>query len=242
MVTKMSYNQSTSTATAAPPKTGLNALIIACVLTVLISFIPFASAALYPIRLFVTFVHESSHALIALLPGGSVAEIVIRPDASGFTLTTGGNMAAISAAGYLGATAFGAWLLALCRTPGRAKVALTVAASISGLATVVYIHPWINPFGFFWGVAITMGLVIARNTLTAASMELLVLFLGVQCAINALLDLRTLVTLTTFDNEPTDAVLMAATTHVPALFWALAWGALALVMVFAGLRPYWRRK
>jgi len=225
----------------AATKSGLNALLLACGLTLLIAYVPLASIALYPIRLFVTFVHESSHALTAIVTGGRVSEIVIHPDASGFTLTSGGYEPAIAAAGYLGATVFGAWLLALGRTPGRARIALAISALISGLATALFVHPGINLFGFLWGIAITVGLVVARNCLTAASAELLAMFLGLQCAINALLDLRTLVELTVYQGEPTDAALMAALTGVPATVWALTWGALALVIVVVGIRPYWKQ-
>ena len=222
-------------------KSGLNALLIACGLTILINYVPMASIALYPIRLFVTFVHESSHALTAILTGGRVSEIVIHPDASGVTLTTGGFEPAIAAAGYLGATAFGAWLLALGRTPGRARFALLASALISGLATALCVHPWVNLFGFLWGVVITVGLVVARNCLRAASAELLAMFLGVQCAINALLDLRTLIELSVYQGQPTDAALMAALTGIPATVWALTWGALALVIVIGGVLPYWKQ-
>ena len=39
-------------------------LIIATVITIVLWFIPFADYLVYPIRLFVTFIHEASHALI----------------------------------------------------------------------------------------------------------------------------------------------------------------------------------
>jgi hypothetical protein len=188
----------------------------------------------------VTFVHESSHALVAILTGGSVSEIVIHPNASGYTLTAGGFEPLIATAGYLGATAFGAWLLALGRTPGHARFALLVAAAISGGATILFVRPWDNLFGFFWGVVITIGLIVARKRLTPASAELLTMFLGVQCALNALLDLRTLIDLSAnYAGEPTDAALMAQLTNIPAVGWAFVWSALALVILWRGLRRYW---
>jgi hypothetical protein len=228
---------------ARPSRSGLNALLIACAVTVALSFIPFASIVLYPIRLFVTFVHESSHALVAIVTGGSVSEIVIHPDASGYTLTSGGYEPLIATAGYLGATAFGAWLLALGRTPGHARFALLAAASIAGGATVLFVRPWDNLFGFCWGIVIAVGLAIARKRLAPAAAELLAMFLGVQCALNALLDLRTLIELSTrYGGEPTDAALMAQLTHVPSVAWAFSWSILALVILWRGLRRYWVRE
>jgi len=58
-------------------------LLIATLLTVAIWFIPYADYLVYPIRLFVTFIHESSHAIIALLTGGSVQSLTIAVDGSG---------------------------------------------------------------------------------------------------------------------------------------------------------------
>jgi hypothetical protein len=58
-------------------------LLIATLLTVAIWFIPYADYLVYPIRLFVTFIHESSHAIIALLTGGSVQSMTIAADGSG---------------------------------------------------------------------------------------------------------------------------------------------------------------
>jgi len=210
---------------------------------VALSFIPLASIVLYPIRLFVTFVHESSHALVALMTGGHVSEIVIQPDASGYTVVSQGIAPLIDTAGYIGATTYGAWLLALGRKPGRSRLALTVSALIAGAATILFVRPWHNPFGFVWGVAIAGSLLVARARLKDSTAEMLAMFLGVQCALNALLDLHTLIFLSARyeGGPPTDAVLMAQTTHVPALIWAVLWAALAITILWHGLRPYWAK-
>ena len=60
-------------------------LLIATVVAVALWFIPYGSYVVYPIRLFVTFIHESSHALIAVLTGGSVQSLTIAVDGSGLT-------------------------------------------------------------------------------------------------------------------------------------------------------------
>lgn len=58
-------------------------LLLATVITLVLWFIPLAEYLVYPIRLFVTFIHESSHALIAVLTGGSVQSLTISMDGSG---------------------------------------------------------------------------------------------------------------------------------------------------------------
>jgi len=62
---------------------------------------------LYPIRLFVTFMHEFGHAFGALITGGSVDYIRIEPNSGGLTVTRGGNTPLILMGGYLGSALFG---------------------------------------------------------------------------------------------------------------------------------------
>src|SRR5258708_17331073 len=133
-----------------PRRSGLNVLLLACAATLVLSLIPGASLLLYPIRLFVTFVHESSHPLVAGLTGGQVLEIRIEPYASGDTLTAGGLGPLIVMAGYLGATASGAWLLAVGRTKGPERVAVTVVAMNAGRAPPLLLKPGHNPVGLLW--------------------------------------------------------------------------------------------
>src|SRR6185295_7297975 len=91
---------------------------IGTVLTIALWFIPYAEYALYPTRLFVTFIHESSHALIALITGGAVQSLTIASDGSGVVYSAPSSLfGAIftSSAGYLGTTIFGVLMLWLMR-------------------------------------------------------------------------------------------------------------------------------
>ncbi|MBC8100177.1 MAG: M50 family metallopeptidase, partial [Armatimonadetes bacterium] len=89
--------------------TALVALAVVYVLWNVQAFDPL----LYPIRLFVTYVHEAGHSLMALLTGGRVVGFVVHPDGSGLATTAGGSRALILPAGYLGAALFGAVLFYL---------------------------------------------------------------------------------------------------------------------------------
>ena len=50
----------------------MRGMLTASALAIALIFVPFASIVTYPCNLFVTLVHESSHALAALATGGSV--------------------------------------------------------------------------------------------------------------------------------------------------------------------------
>src|SRR5947209_982452 len=77
-------------------------LLVAAALSVVIAHVPVVAALIFPFRLMATFVHESSHAAVALLTGGQVAEMVIHGDLSGETYVRGGAELLVDSAGYLG--------------------------------------------------------------------------------------------------------------------------------------------
>ena len=225
---------------AIPNRAALKTLLLACAFTVALWFVPLASVALYPLRLFVTFIHEGSHALMATLTGGVAQKIVVLPDASGYTLTAGGWGIPIVMAGYLGAAAYGAGMLALARRPAAARVILGVSGGVVALLDVLLVR---NGFGFGWGVAIAVGLLFAARRLPARAAEWTAMFLGVQCVVNALFDLKTLVGLSAGADGPvSDAVLMSQIIPLPPIVWAVLWCGLALLILLAALRPYWRQK
>src|SRR5688500_9945110 len=96
----------------------LKLLLVATLITIALWFIPYADYAVYPIRLFVTFIHEGGHALMAVLTGSPVESLTVAPDTSGLVKAYSQSSLAtllFSSAGYLGATAFGVLLLALVR-------------------------------------------------------------------------------------------------------------------------------
>ena len=228
--------------TPVPSRSALGSLLLACALTVALWFVPVASLAVYPLRLFVTFIHEGSHALAAVLTGGVVTQIVVQPDASGYTLTQGGWQILIVMAGYLGATAYGGLMLTLARRPGAARMILGVSGVLVALLDLLLVR---NGFGLGWGIAIAAGLLLAARRLPARAAELIAMFLGVQCVVNALYDLKTLVGLSVYGGPvyggpESDAVLMSRIIPLPPAVWAVFWCGLALAILGAALRPYWR--
>ena len=216
-------------------------LLGATVLAIVLSFVPYANIALYPFRLFVTFIHEGGHALAALLTGNSVTSLLIAPDGSGEVMATHaglGDGLLISSAGYLGATAYGALLLFLLRHKVAERVVLLATATFIGLMTLRF--GYANIFTLFWGLALSGALILAAKHAGAKVANFGLSFVAVQCVLNALLDLRTLLQLSAPNSVPvhSDAVNMAQATGVPALVWAAVWIGISLLVLRLALRSY----
>ncbi|HEX8288355.1 MAG TPA: M50 family metallopeptidase [Pyrinomonadaceae bacterium] len=238
-------------------KPQITLLLLATALTIALWFIPFADYLVYPIRLFVTFIHEGSHALVGLLSGGSVQSLTIGADGSGAVYSVpSGWLGAIltSSAGYLGTTAFGVLLLFLIRRSFAAKKVLLACAGFVGLMTLFFgiFSPMFNIFSLQVGLTSLLFTVIAGALLTGGLFALgkyaslktanfAVAFLAVQCLLNSLADLKTLF----FINAPfvgseigNDAVNMANATGLPAFAWVVIWIGISMLMISVGLRMY----
>ena len=227
-------------------------LLIAALISIALWFIPFAEVLTYPFRIFVTFIHEGGHAIAALLTGNSVMSLNVAMSGSGETYTTQGGLFSqifVSSAGYLGATAFGALLLLLIRRAVAARLVLLGSSILILALTIIYsiFKPlwsgeWgmLSPFTIFAGVLLFIGLFAVARFASAKVATFFVSFLAVQCILNALLDLKTVFFHSSpfAPSVPTDAVNMANATHIPAIFWAIIWIALAFVILSVAMRAY----
>jgi hypothetical protein len=217
----------------------LKFLIGASALTVLISFIPFGLAVVYPLRLFVTFIHEGGHALATMLTFGTVERLIIYADASGETYSRGGLQLVIASAGYLTSTAYGASLLTLCRDGKNAKAALTVTAALILALTFFFAG---DPFSWFTGIALTVSLISIAIAAGVRLAHFFLSFLAVQCCLNALFDLRTLFLISATTNMRSDAVTMQELTMIPAVLWAAFWLVLSIATLIMALRSHGGKK
>jgi len=232
-------------------------LLIATVITIALWFIPYAEWLVYPIRLFVTFIHEASHALVALLTGSSVQSLTVSPNGEGAVWSASANwFSAVltSSAGYLGTTAFGVLLLFLLRRAYSARAVLVSLAGFVGVITILFalIVPLLNLFSgqvtlssiaftTIVGAGLAAGLLAIARFGSLKFANFAVAFLAVQLVLNALSDLKTLF----FLNAPlvgsdiqTDAVNMQNATGLPAIVWIFIWIGISVLMISIGLRIY----
>src|SRR5262245_40617220 len=133
-------------AAEAPP--GGRPLFLALLVTLLLWNLPYGAYALYPFKVFATWLHESSHGVMMLLTGAGVTRLEIFRDTSGLAVPRSGvarsAQVAISSAGYMGTALVGAALLVLGRSRRRARMALAAIGFCMALSSLVWVS---NGFG-----------------------------------------------------------------------------------------------
>ncbi|MBV9214669.1 MAG: M50 family metallopeptidase [Acidobacteria bacterium] len=229
----------------------------ATVLTVALWFVPYAEYLVYPIRLFVTFIHESGHAIVAIVTGGAVKSLTIASDGSGVVYSASSSLLGsifTSSAGYLGTTLFGVALLFMIRKNWSPHRILFGCGALVAVMTLVFtiVMPVFNFLSLDVGFSSVAFTVIAGVGITAILMALAkfsslrvanfaVGFIAVQCLLNALSDLKTVLLI----NSPiggsdisNDATNMANATGIPAFVWVVVWIVLAAVFIAIGFRMY----
>ncbi|MEW6732903.1 MAG: M50 family metallopeptidase [Acidobacteriota bacterium] len=269
-------------------KDAFKLLLLATVITLGIGLIPYAELATYPFRLFVTFVHETGHAIATLLTFGSVRGMNINPDGSGVTYALGGWTFVLASAGYLGSTIFGAMLLLLCHRGSMAKkilaaislglfstlmftsigyLAFIILIAMAGIGIFWYTKPTLsnpakiglaagagilffillsllsitgNLFTWVANLSLAIALFVSAKYLQPRAAHFLLSFLAVQCCLNALFDLKTLIWLSALTSTHSDALIMQSQTGIPAVMWAVVWAAISLVILGAALWSYRR--
>jgi hypothetical protein len=186
------------------------------------------SPALTPLKLFVVFIHEASHALATVLTGGRVVSMVVTPWESGYVESIGGSPLLIASAGYVGSALFGGIMLLLA---GRQKWATTIFAGLAflfGVVTVCFVRPL---FGMLFGLGTTAVFgVLAWKRVPGA--PYIIDILAVMSSLYALYDLSDFL----LAGARTDAVMLAQITHVPAFVWAILWSIVALLVVYSAGR------
>ncbi len=214
--------------------------MLASAVTLVLWFIPFAEVITYPIRIFVTLVHESGHALAALGTLGRVNRVLLDWNGSGVTETVGGAGLMISSAGYLSTTLYGAGLLLLLRQVRYLRAATVGTGVVLILMTAFFGG---NLLAWLAGLVFGIGCIVLALKARVRVVHFLMSFLAVQSLLNAFYDLRTLVYLSAYDSSrPTDAQNMAAASGgvIPAMVWAVLWSLISLAILGVTMAFYYK--
>lgn len=190
---------------------------------------PYANIFLYPFKLFVTTIHEACHALATRFTGGNVQMISISPDESGLTLSAGGFRPLIIQAGYLGTAIFGGLLVWWGKRPADSRFILQSIGTVILALTVFYGGGGI--FSFVAMLLIGAGILWVARKASDAACHMFLLMLAVQTTLNSVLDIQTLFLASVMGVQHSDAKNMEGITGIPAIIWALLWGAIALTIL-----------
>ena len=187
---------------------------------------------LYPIRMLVTFLHEFGHAFGALITGGSVANLEIRPDGSGVCWTAGGSRAIILMGGYIGSAIFGN-LLFYIGTRENHAIAKTTTYMLSGIMVAVGIF-WFSSL-FTTGMLFLFALVLFLIASKTAFDSDVMLFFGLASILYIIQD---------FNVGPSSDLEQYAKLFVivPAFMWMYIWLGIALLLFFYNIRLIMRER
>ena len=200
------------------------------------------SPLLWPVRLFVTFIHEAGHSVAALITGGQVKEFTVSPNGSGLAVTAGGDPALILPAGYLGAALFGSALFFLtCRFPKWTR-GLSVFLGLS-IIVLTLLYAGQDAFGNLTANVIGIGFGVALVALGWLAPRIVNVFilntLALLTGLNAVMDVSYLVRhgdagIGEIMNDAA-AFASAYTPLLPASVIAFIWSAVAVFMLGAAV-------
>jgi uncharacterized membrane protein len=183
------------------------------------------SPVVFPLKIFVVFLHELSHGLAAIATGGSIQRIELSPYAGGFCVTRGGWPFAVTSAGYLGSLAWGAALLLLGARTRAGRLVLGFVGLVFLTTTALYVR---SAFGIAYGVLAGGLLLFAAARLPPAGSEALTKILGVTSCLYAVWDIGS--DTLSRNIAGSDANALARMTGVPGVLWGALWIAIAMVV------------
>lgn len=220
-----------------------NTFILAVVLSLALmyfSYLPAVGILGHVLLLFSTLAHEMGHGLMAMLVGGDFKQLVINWDGSGVTSWVGSTgrvvRGLVAAGGLIGPSIAAALLFWSARRSDRTFLLTTRLFGLALLAAGVLTAR------SAWALVFTVGLgalLLALSTkVKRASMETLVVFIGVQLGLSVFTRADYLFTRWAGPNLPSDVAQMSEALFLPFWFWGLVCGLFSVVVLFWGCRCY----
>lgn len=200
------------------------------IIIVVVSFFLWDTFFVFPIKLFVVFMHEASHALAILISGGSISEISIGFDLGGKVTANGGNDFLIASSGYLGSLFFGLLLYYGSELKNiRKYIYFSVAALL--LLILVISSPTLE---FIVIGLITIAILIVSGLFSKILLvKIIVKSLALVSAIYVLIDLKE----DMLSNEfASDASILAGALGVDQIVVSLIWLVISILLIGATLK------
>ena len=186
----------------------------------------------YPLKIFVVLLHETSHAIALLATGGAVDRITLDPQQGGATWGSGGIRFITLSAGYLGSLVLGGMLVLASQSKRfRPQWMMGFVGVLILVLTAVYID---GAFGVMFGVLFGLALLAGSQKLTAVWSARVLTALGLTSVGYAIFDIKS--DIIDRPGVESDAHMLADLTGVPTLFWGVLWIGLAVVAAVILLR------
>ncbi len=179
----------------------------------------------YPLKIFVVFMHEVSHGLAAIVTGGSVVEIQVNPEQGGHALTQGGSRFWTLTAGYLGSLLWGGLILLLAARTHFDK-AISILIGLGMVAISIGFGE--STFTYLFGIGFGVVLLAVGFFLPEAVNDWILRVIGVTSCLYAILDIKSDV----LDRAHlrSDARMLSEVTGLPTEFWGILWILIAIAL------------
>lgn len=177
----------------------------------------------YPLKIFVVFMHEVSHGLAAMATGGRIVEIQINPQQGGHALTQGGSRFWTLTAGYLGSLLWGGLILLLAARTQFDK-AISILIGIGMVAISIGFGE--SAFTYLFGIGFGVVLVAIGFYLPETVNDWILRIIGVTSCLYAILDIKSDV----LDraNLRSDARMLSEVTGIATEIWGVLWIIIAI--------------
>lgn len=222
-------------------KNNFKPVIWGTLLSLLITKLPFTKLIFFPFSMFVTYVHETNHGLVALLTGGSLISFTMQMDTSGLAYTQGGIRFLILSAGYVGSTIWGGLLLIASLKKKSYKPLLSILSIFFLIFTLLYARNFVAfGSGLFFSALLFLFSNLKNNNFTS----IFIGFLAVQTSFNSISDIYDLLFLSKTCAR-TDAHLMSQEMTgglIPPIIFATIWALIAGILFFIILKKALKTK
>ena len=177
----------------------------------------------YPLKIFVVFMHEVSHGLAAIATGGRIVEIQINPQQGGYALTQGGSRFLTLTAGYLGSLLWGGLILLLA---ARTRLDKAISILIGTGMVAISIGYGESTFTYLFGIGFGVALVAIGFYLPEGVNDWVLRIIGVTSCLYAILDIKSDVL--DRSNLRSDARMLSEVTGIPTEIWGVLWILIAI--------------
>ncbi len=199
-------------------------------LSVLI-FLCWGLPIVWPLKMLVVFLHESSHALAALVTGGRVEGITLHYLQGGTTMTVGGWFFWIASAGYIGSLMLGVLLFVVAVRTHWDRAVVAALGVLMLIAAALYMR---EMFALGFTIAVALVLLLVAKFLPVVVNDLVLRVIGLTSMIYVPYDIfsDTLARA----RGMSDARIIAMEYGGPTVFWGGLWLVISVGVIFATLR------